>query len=140
MQRKVPQPNMNNEVTQESTAPEVVETAPVAKAKRVRKAVVKVVAPVALAKAKRTPAKAKKAVKAVAKRVVVEEIRPYEFRLGSTRRPFTKEQKAAIRKSIREVGIVATAEQFNSVPAYITALSHTFRMKVALGRRPSVNA
>jgi len=63
-------------------------------------------------------------------------VREYNFRNGSSRRPFTKEQKAAIRKSIREVGVVATAEKFDSIPAYITQVARKANMKVNLGRRP----
>jgi hypothetical protein len=63
-------------------------------------------------------------------------VRNYEFKMGSSRRPFTKEQKAEIRRSIREIGVVATADRFNSIPAYITQVARKANMKVNLGRRP----
>lgn len=63
------------------------------------------------------------------------ETRSYRHRKGSPQNKFNLKERNAIRVSIKEIGVVATAQKFDSLPKYISAVGHSFRMNIKRGRK-----
>lgn len=55
-------------------------------------------------------------------------------------RKFNLQTANAIVKSVKEIGVVATAKAFNTLPIYVSDLCKKRKVKVQRGRRPAAKA
>ena len=62
--------------------------------------------------------------------------RKYTKRRGAAGRKFKLTELNEIRRSIKEVGIVKTAERFNTLAIYVQEIAAKYNIEVRRGRRP----